>query len=118
MIEFGEFTHFNLTGTDSRGEPLVLYCSPEETSLYIHSPQFRELDHIFHQTDEENDIQTFGVVIWRHLIGDEAFDEFAQAMVESGNWEYHYLPEPLDKDMELFASLKLEIPESIPNDFS
>ena len=118
MIEYGDFTYFNINGTNTQGEPLVLRCNPDETSLYLHSPQFREVDHIYHLAEDVTDNQMIGAMVWRHLLGDEAFDEFSQAMIESGNWEYHYRPEPLEYDMECFASSQILIPESLPNDFN
>lgn len=118
MSDNGELTHFNLSVTDSEGQPLVLRCSPDEVSLYFHSPQFREVDHIYHVVEDTDNDQIIGTFIWRHLMGEEAFNEFSQAMVESGNWEYHYRPVPLDQDMESFAASQIKVPDTLPTDFS
>jgi hypothetical protein len=118
MSDNGELTHFNIGITNSEGMRIVLHCNPSETSLHLHSPEFREVDHLFHVTDDTDENQTFGAILWRHLIGEDAFDEFSQAMIESGNWAYHYRPEPLEQDMESFASSQLQIPETLPIDFS
>lgn len=118
MSEFGEFIGFKVNATNPQGEPVELYCSPKETALYLHSAEFRDLDHIYHRYEDETENYTFGIMLWRHLIGDEAFDNFAHAMVESGIWEYHFHPEPLENDMVSYASLQVDIPDYLPEDFS
>jgi hypothetical protein len=109
-----EYNHFKIVAETEEGEH-ELDCTPENTQLYMHSNKYRDVDHIFHILDSTE--RTIGAFVWRHALGEEAFNEQSMKMIDSGLWVYNYRPEPVETDIEQFTRDFLDIPNEIPDEW-
>lgn len=90
-------------------------CTPDNTELYLHHPNWRDVDHIFHRIDERD--RRLGAFVWRHVLGEELFEAHANRMCESMNWIVHYRPEPVESDLAQFERDFVDVPDELPEDF-
>jgi hypothetical protein len=104
------FDKFTLHGQTENGVR-DFECTPDNTELYLHRQEFREVDHIFHRFDDVD--RRLGAFVWRHVLGEEQFNYYTSLMWESQNWTIIFRPEPTDGDMQNFAHEQLEIPDTI-----
>ena len=104
-------------------------CNPENTVLYLHDPErFDEYDHFFRRLmgDElpeeyQDSERNMGGFITRHVLGE--FDEIAEAVCNSYNFQVVYRPEPISTDRmaideQMEALLHQELEDLDPNDFA
>jgi len=92
-----EKANFTIRVESERG-PEELYCDGSNTELYIHSDKYKEVDHIFNRIDQRD--RRLGAFIWRHILGDENFNNVAMYMHNSGEFAVFYRPEPTEPDFE------------------
>ena len=108
-----DFNYFTIKGLTEKGMR-EFECTPDNTELYIHHPQYADVDHIFHRID--NTDRRLGAFVWRHVLG-EAFQEHADMMQRSLNWVVYYRPEPLETDLSQFSRDFLAVPDELPDDW-
>lgn len=89
--------HFYIRAATDKGE-MKFHCTGENTELYIHHPNFKEVDHLFHRLDESD--RRLGGFVWRHILGEEEFERIAMYMHESGAFQITYKPQPAEGDFE------------------
>ena len=92
------------------GEQVVMHCNPDNTELYIHSPQWQEVDHIFYRLPSDPE-RRLGAFLWRAVLGTEYFDSVTSDLWASGDYDIHYRPQPTEADIEQyldFSSRDLE----------
>ena len=94
-----EKANFTIRVESERGKE-DLYCDGSNTELYIHSDQYKEVDHIFNRIDHTD--RRLGAFIWRHILGEENFNNIAMYMHNSGEFAITYKPEPSEADFEQF----------------
>ena len=94
-----ERANFTIRVESERGQE-DLYCDGDNTELYIHSDQYKEVDHIFNRIDQRD--RRLGAFIWRHILGDENFNNIAMYMHSSGEFPITYKPVPTEADFEHF----------------
>lgn len=75
-------------------------CTGDNTELYIHHPNFKDVDHVFHRYDPED--RRLGAFMFRQILGEEEFERIRQYIYETGTYPITYRPEPTDSDMEQF----------------
>ena len=75
-------------------------CTGDNTELYLFSPRFQEVNHLFHRYDDTD--RRLGAFVWKTILGEEEFNQVASYMHESGEYPIYYRPEPLDTDMEQY----------------
>ena len=109
-----EFNFFILKGQTEDGHR-EFECTPDNTELYLHHEQYEDVDHIFHRIDETD--RRLGAFVWRHVLGEESFEEHADMMCESGLWTVMYRPEPVESDLNQFAQDFLDVPDELPEDW-
>lgn len=93
--------NFTIRAKTDRGL-IEFFCTGENTELYVFSPKFQEVNHIFHRYDDTD--RRLGAFVWKHILGEEDFNGLAQYMNETGEYPIFYRPEPLDSDMEQFLA--------------
>lgn len=108
------FRHFTIRGMTEWGVR-EFDCTPDNTELYLHHPTYEDVDHIFHRFDTVD--RRLGAFVWRHILGEEDFEEHADYMTGSQNWVVIYRPEPTESDLNQFAQDFLDIPDELPDDF-
>lgn len=108
------FNHFTLRGNTECGVR-EFDCTPDNTELYLHHPNWEDVDHIFHRIDDSD--RRLGAFVWRHVLGEEAFEEHCNLMTGSMNWIVHYRPEPIENDLSQFEHDYMDIPDELPDDF-
>lgn len=109
-----DFRHFVLRANTDQGLR-EFECTPDNTELYIHHPQYKDVDHIFHRIDDSD--RRLGGFVWRHILGEEAFNEHTNRMIQSMNWCVFFRPEPTEVDMAQFTHDFVGIPDELPDDF-
>jgi hypothetical protein len=109
-----DFDHFILKGETEQGYT-EFYCTPVNTELYLHHPKWRDVDHIFIRINEKE--RRLGAFVWRHVLGEEVFEEHAHNMTDSFNWDIYYRVNPTDNDLEQFEKDFIQIPSELPEDF-
>lgn len=110
-----DFNHFILKGKTEHGYR-EFECTPDNTELYLHHEQYEDVDHIFHRIDEAD--RRLGAFVWRHVLGEERFEEHADMMCGSGLWTVIYRPEPTESDLNQFAQDFMDVPDELPDDWS
>ena len=75
-------------------------CNGDNTELYLHRPQYKEVDHLFHRFDEND--RRLGGFVWRQILGEEEFNQIVTHMQESGDFLITYRPEPTDADFDQY----------------
>ena len=75
-------------------------CTGDNSELYHHKPQYREVDHVFVRIEETN--RRLGGFVWRNILGEEEFERISQFMYQSGEYPIHYRPEPTESDFEQY----------------
>jgi hypothetical protein len=108
------FDRFILRGRTEHGVR-EFECTPENTELYLHHERYRDVDHMFHRIDETD--RRLGAFVWRHVLGEEDFEQYSDAMIESGLWIAHYRPTPTETDMEQFTKDYLAVPDELPDNW-
>ncbi len=96
MSEFNFGVRVNTTD----GENRLLECHGENTELYRHHPNFKDVDHFFIRIDERD--RRLGAFLWRQILGDEQFEALSLRTIQSGEFIVVYRPEPTDSDMQQF----------------
>lgn len=86
---------FNLRAMTEQGEKLFV-CTGDNTELYVHAPQFKEVDHLFHRYDPED--RRLGGFVFRHILGDDEFERIRQYIFNTGAYPITYRPEPTETD--------------------
>ena len=125
-----DFNHFIINAETVEKGPQRYECTPDNTVLYIHDPlRFPEYDHLFRTlTDEElpeeyrNTARNIGGFIWREILGDRQFEQIAQTIASSFNFQVIYRPAPLKADQEQYiqfaqSQLGAELDDINPEDF-
>jgi len=109
------FRYFTLRGMTEQGHR-EFECTPDNTELYLHHPQYEDVDHIFHRIDDND--RRLGAFVWRHVLGEDAFEEHCAMMTGSMNWTVIYRPEPLESDLAQFSKDFLDVPDELPDDWA
>lgn len=86
---------FNLRAMTDQGEQLFT-CTGDNTELYVHAPQFKDVDHLFHRHDPND--RRLGGFVFRSLLGEEEFERIRQYIFDSGAYPITYRPEPTETD--------------------
>lgn len=95
-----EEPHFILNVESVEKGSLRLICTGDNTELYVHKPQFKEVDHLFHRYDESD--RRLGGFVFRNLLGEEEFERIKQYIFNAGTYMITYRPEPTDSDFEQY----------------
>lgn len=109
-----DFNRFTIRGRTEDGIR-EFECTPENTELYLHHPRWQEVDHIFHRIDDAD--RRLGAFVWRHVLGEELFEQHAQLMTGSMNFIVSYRPTPTESDLEQFSKDVTDIPNELPDDW-
>lgn len=85
-----EFLNFDERGYPSfivpNGAERIEGC-PANTTIYLHGPEFKGVDHIFVQSDEDEQGRPVGPFLWRIVskkFMDGMFDDFVLELTETG----------------------------------
>lgn len=89
MIPEGQ-NYFNLNNGDE-----VYPCSPDNTAAFVHSDGFRDVDHLFIETDIDE-----GIFLFRSIFG-IMFNPLVKDM-ENVGFHVQYSDEPSDMDWEQY----------------
>ena len=111
MEEYKEdrkFTQFIINVRSSEMGVNQYVCDGLNTTLYLHDPdRYDQYDHFFRRLtgdelpEEHRDTdQIMGGFITRQVMGEEAFEETAQSVCNSFNFEVIYRPVPRPGDVE------------------
>lgn len=90
---------FTIHATTERGQE-TFKCTGDNTELYIHSPQFKEVDHVFYRYDTQD--RRLGGFVFRHILGEEEFEKIRQYIYDTGAYQITYRPEPTESDFEQY----------------
>lgn len=96
----GEFK-FTVKGVTPDGEPVAMHCTPDNSELYIHSDQWKDVDHIFYRLPSDPE-RKLGAFLWRSVLGTEFFDSIGADIWASGDYQVHYRPQPTETDIEQY----------------
>lgn len=70
-------------------------CTPDNTIAFVHSPQYKDVDHIFRHLEDMGE-EEMGIFAFRAVFG-VVFNRLVQDMEESGyTVVYHEVPTELD----------------------
>jgi hypothetical protein len=111
-----DFMHFGMSYRDTDGVTGRLECTPDNTELYYHSPQWKEVDHLFIRINPDDKI--IGAFVWRHILGEDVFEKLGRTIIASQNFSFHYRPYPAEADLEQYEHAVGGIPDELPDDFS
>lgn len=95
---------FVINGREPDGNPRRFVCTGDNTELYVHHPNFADVDHIFHRFDTKE--RRLGAFIWRAILGHEEFERIAEYMRDSLEYPMFYKPEPSEGDMQQFMEFE------------
>jgi hypothetical protein len=72
------------------------HCTGGNTELYVHAPNYRDVDHLFHRYDPED--RRLGAFVFRQILGEDEFERIRQYVFNSGAYPITYRPEPTETD--------------------
>ena len=110
-----EFNYFAIPYMTPEGDSGIMDCTPDNTELFRHSEQWKEVDHVFIRVDPVD--RRLGAFVWRHVLGEEEFDDLSTKMVDSTNYPHHYRPYPAEGDLEQYEQDAVGVPDTLPEDF-
>lgn len=123
------FDTFNIrVMTEEQGE-MLLECTPDNTTAYLHHPLTHYMyDHIFWRMPEEMKPEeargrNLGSFVWREILGADEFNALIDNMRKSYNWNMVYRPVPTDSDRVQYHDfaqgiLHRELDDIEPEDFA
>lgn len=82
----------------------IFRCTGENTELYVHGPNYRDVDHIFHRYDETD--RRLGGFVFRSLLGEDEFERIKKYVYSAGTYPITYRPTPTDGDMDEFIKFE------------
>lgn len=110
------FNEFTVNAyTEEFGE-MKLICDTNNSILYLHHPERNlQYDHIFRILSEQeipvelrHTGKLLGGFIWREVLGHEEFENIANCMANSCNFQVIYNPEPTDIDRIEYNSYAID----------
>lgn len=96
---------FNLNIVSPEAGERLFRCTGTNTELYLHAPNYRDVDHLFHRYDGND--KRLGAFVFRQILGEQEFEKIKQYMTSTGTYPIAYRPEPTESDMYQFIQWEM-----------